>query len=198
MGLNFQTDPQEAMWLAERLSRGTAEDVSQSLVLGPPGFQSYARVLALPDPIRPGQSESDIDDATLDDAPSDVVVVSETLDALAGFTATPDRLFFLLWDGWPFDPPLPAGHRIDVAHRRQYAMAQGTRDEWLAWASLDREGSFPPGFVWPADRAWCAAYDVDAHFAGVGASDAAIASVISSCRLTTVRVDREVIPTLYG
>lgn len=197
MGLSFEADPHEATWLAERLSRGSAEDVSLSLVLGPPGFEAYARVLALPDPSRPGLSEADLDDATLDDAPSDVLVVSETLAGLAGFTALPDQLCFLFWDGWPFDPPLPAGRRIDVAHRRQYALARGTREEWLAWASLDREGSFPPGFVWPADQSWCIAYDVDAHFAGVGASEAAIAGLLSSSRLPTVRTDREVIPALY-
>lgn len=198
MGLSFDTDPQEATWLAERLSRGSAEHVSLSLVLGPPGFEAYARVLSLPDPSRPGQPESDIDDATLEGSPSDVVVVSQTLDELTGFTTVPNELCFLFWDGWPFDPPLPVGNRVDVAHRRRYALATGTRDEWLAWASSDREGSYPPSFVWPSDRAWCIAYDVDAHFAGVGASDAAIDSLLSNSRLASVRTDRKVIPALYG
>jgi hypothetical protein len=43
--------------------------------------------------------------------------------------------------------------------------------------------------VWPADHAWCIANDVDPHWAGIGASVAAIDELLADPRLDIVRDD---------
>jgi len=47
----------------------------------------------------------------------------------------------------------------------------------------------PPAFIWPADHAWCIANDVDPHWAGIGASVAAIDELLVDPRLDIVRDD---------
>ncbi|WP_287003679.1 MULTISPECIES: hypothetical protein [Gordonia] len=54
-----------------------------------------------------------------------------------------------------------------------------------------------PAFVWPADRAWCFTEDVDPHFATIGASTAAIASLLRDTRIDTVADDPDVSPPFY-
>lgn len=56
------------------------------VILGPPGFEAYARVLYGPD-----------DDAPLDRNES---IHTDLRDVLARHTTTPDDCFFALWGGW--------------------------------------------------------------------------------------------------
>lgn len=46
-----------------------------------------------------------------------------------------------------------------------------------------------PAFVWPADRAWCVAADVDPHWAGIGADTAAIDRLVADPHLDVVPAD---------
>ena len=46
-----------------------------------------------------------------------------------------------------------------------------------------------PAFVWPADRTWCVAADIDPHWAGIGASVPAIKQLIADRRLDAVEAD---------
>jgi hypothetical protein len=43
--------------------------------------------------------------------------------------------------------------------------------------------------VWPADRTWCVAKDVDPHWAGIGADDDAIEPLLADPALDVVRAD---------
>jgi hypothetical protein len=67
----------------------------QQLVgFGPAGFDAYARLRFLPDPVRPGQSENDVDpDWRTDQLPT-------LLEVLATHTATPDDCYFCVWEGF--------------------------------------------------------------------------------------------------
>jgi hypothetical protein len=67
----------------------------QQLVgFGPAGFDAYARLRFLPDPIRPGQSENDVDaDWRTDQLPTLFAV-------LATHTTTPDSCYFCVWEGF--------------------------------------------------------------------------------------------------
>lgn len=44
-------------------------------------------------------------------------------------------------------------------------------------------------FVWPADHAWCVAFDVDPHWAGIGADTRVIDLMVDDPRLDAVRAD---------
>jgi len=80
----------------------------QQLVgFGPAGFDAYARLRFLPDPVRPGQSENDVDaDWRTDQLPT-------LFEVLAMNTATPDDCYFCVWEG--FDQAGVAIHH-DAAH----------------------------------------------------------------------------------
>lgn len=198
MTLSFDVDPSNARWLTEDVPDVHGAAVSRRLLIGPDGFEAYARVLTLPDPSFPGQSETDLDDEEFDAALSDVELVGGIIDVMTG-SAEEAELCFLLWDGWPYDPELPVESPIDIAKIRRYALAQGTLQDWLIWVDAGTERGFAPGFVWPADRSWCITYDTDSHFAGVGGSAAAIDRLQRDPRLTVVtQSPRETVPPLYG
>lgn len=63
---------------------------------------------------------------------------------------------------------------------------------------LGRRFDPEPAFVWPADRAWCIARDVDPHWAGIGASQLAIDELIADPALDVVPADPAGIQPAYG
>ena len=59
-------------------------------------------------------------------------------------------------------------------------------------------GSFAPAFVWPADHRWCFARNVDPHWAGIGAEQAAIDILLNAAELDVVPAQpTEPQPTSY-
>lgn len=195
MTLEVVDDVGDARWLLPDADHAAAET---ALWFGPAGFEAYARVLELPDPAYDQQPEAELAEEVLDGAPSDVELVTGVVDVL---DSSSDDLRLLLWDGYPYRPALPATSRFDLAGLREYVLARGTVGDWARWvadASESHGRAFPPAFVWPADRSWCVAFDVDAHFAGVGLRQEAIARLIAADGLTTVRASRDSTPPLYG
>ena len=65
------------------------------------------------------------------------------------------------------------------------------------WPGQPHSGFQPPAFTWPADHAWCVAADVDPHWAGIGATAAAIATLIADPRLDVVPADPEAPQPFY-
>ena len=57
----------------------------------------------------------------------------------------------------------------------------------------DNEIDFPvtpiPAFIWPEDRTWCVANDVDPPWAGIGASRDAIRELMNEPRLNLAFAD---------
>jgi hypothetical protein len=139
--------------------------------IGPRGYASYAQVLVPLDdtaaarvPAGPGNH----DDRTL----------GAVLDGLAGHTATPDDCCWCLWDGWG---PLPVGPRVSLVHR-EYALFRGPLGEGWRWP-VGVTDVAAPAAVWPADRAWFVAFDVDPCWLGVGASSDAVRALLADPRL---------------
>lgn len=163
-------DPSAAAWL-------TGGDLPwQRLVtFGPAGFQQYARLRFVPDPTRPGQEEAD----AAHDGLSETERLRAALEVLARHTGTPEDCFLCIWDGWgaAFDAP-----RVALPHRA-YFLLHGPLADLASWAGPD------PAFVWPADRAWCLANDVDPHYAGIGAEAAAIEQLMGTPGLDVVEAD---------
>lgn len=146
----------------------------QLVGFGPAGFDGYVRLRFIPDPVRSGQSETDVD--MPDDHPSDHEQLSRAIKILRPFSRTPDEWYFCVWDGWGSDLPraIRDAPQIAVLHRTFFAL-RGTADDFDAWESSFEDGDAPfLAFVWPADRAWCVASDVDPHWAGIGGSLPAI------------------------
>jgi hypothetical protein len=186
MRFNYCPDTSPANWLVQ--SRTSAQ---QLITFGPAGFEAYVRLRYIPDPIAPGQEEADADLPA--DHPSDIVQARRALHRLAPFTTTPQECYFCVWEGYS-DILLPAealrGPLVDLGHRR-YALFRGALHDIDHWENDFGGGQpiAPPAFVWPADRRWCFAGDVDPHWAGIGAGRAAVDALVGDPRLDVVPAD---------
>jgi hypothetical protein len=86
-----------------------------------------------------------------------------------------------------------------VVPHRSYYLFRGTVEDAARWRADGRSEELrvehvllqPPelAFVWPADRAWCVAFDVDPHWAGIGASRDVIEALVADENLDAVRAD---------
>jgi hypothetical protein len=73
----------------------------------------------------------------------------------------------------------------------------GTWDTAHGWPGQCRLYNDEPAFVWPSDRAWCIANDVDPHYAGIGASSRTIDQLLAHPSLDVVTADPQVKPPEY-
>jgi hypothetical protein len=197
----------------------------QLVTFGPAGFDAYARLRLLPDPVRPGQSENDVE---AEDWRS--TQLPRLYEMLATHTTTPDDCYFCAWDGYcravpdadeaPYlpadtaarlDTPEDARPGLAPQHDRGSPSTAGApkvvvpfRAYWLFRGPLAEVGTlgvaqgFPgpwlfdgpgPAFVWPADRAWCVAQDVDPHWAGIGGNPMMINQLVAAPTLDVVPAD---------
>jgi hypothetical protein len=156
--------------------------------LGPPGFEAYARVRYIPDPVRPGMAEADVE--LPEDHPRDLDQGRAALAVLAAFTTTPLDCWFAVWEGCSSSLELPAGlPLLELPHRR-YGLLRGALTDLASWEeTVHSQLDAPPAFVWPADRRWCFASDVDPTWAGVGAEEAAVRALLAEPGLDVVRAD---------
>jgi len=168
---------------------------------GPPGFDAYARLRFLPDPLYPGQSEVDLEPGA---PPPEHELLRTTLDVLKQHTGAPDDVYFCLWDGWGPDalsPSVLSGSRV-VVPNRSYFLMHGTLSDFGDWHAPSRGhpgADLPdPAFVWPADHSWCIANDVDPHYAGIGASRTAIEELLAHAQLDVVSADPRIEPPHYA
>ena len=194
MALAWTTDLEPAGWLLR-----SPVPWARLVGIGPDGFAAYARVLHLPDPVRPGQSEADHD--LPEDHPSDLDQARACLGVLADFTATPDDCWFAVWEGYAgsieIPPGLPLLDLVDagLGSVRRYALVRGRLDDLEDWERDIGDGLLvPPALVWPADHRWCLAADVDPHWMGVGAEEAAVAALLGTTGLDVVRADPSQVP----
>lgn len=181
MTLKYCSDLSAADWIVQ------AQIPWEQLVyFGPPGFPAYARLRFIPDPTMPGQEEADANVA--EDHPSDLTQTRRALKHLRRFTATPEDCYFCFWEGYPDALPPSVRQRpmVTIPHRR-YFLLHGSLTDLGNWhETLGDVGAFPPAFAWPADHSWCFARDVDPHWAGIGAEQAAIDTLLNASELDVV------------
>jgi hypothetical protein len=145
----------------------------------------------LPDPTSPGQEEPD---GCLGlDAPSENDLLGMALEVLGEYTRTPGDLYFCVWDGWGTPLSLQGLPLVTLPHR-SYFLFGGALADFDDWDSERMAGITPgdvppPAFIWPADRAWCIAFDVDPHYAGLGAAPEAIAQLLAHPALDVIPAD---------
>lgn len=93
-----------------------------------------------------------------------------------------------------FDAAVLQGPKVSIPHR-EYFLFRGRLADFGDWGAADRLPGMPrtnmpnPAFIWPADHAWCIANDVDPHWAGIGASAAAIDELLAAPGLDVVPAD---------
>jgi hypothetical protein len=201
--LAHSTDTTPADWLVD-----SDTPWGTRVSLGPAGFPAYARLRLLPDPAYEGQRESDVDvpDHVIERIPDQWRALYELL---AAHTQTLDDCYFALWEGWGFDyhvrqPPKFAvtDGRLGRHPMREYFLFRGPLSDVGDWGD-DFTGPgdsapFEPAFVWPADRAWCVANDVDPHYAGIAGDTALIEQLLADPRLDAVAADLAQEPPEYG
>lgn len=111
---------------------------------GPPGFEAYVRI-------------------EFPEDPGDEDAVRAALAILASCTTTPDSGFAAIWEGWGGNPPAPPAPRLEIPNR-EMLLFTGPVDVLRDAAALawDEPGiQVEPHLVWPEDRAWCLACEVD-------------------------------------
>lgn len=196
MPLTVCPDPSVAAWIVD-----DPQPWQTTVRYGPRGLPASARLLFVPDPGPRDRAGRDTGAArsprSSSPPPSESDLLLRALDVLAEFTSTAERCYVCLWDGWGLAPgggPLRTGPRVRLPHRA-YVLLQGALPDVRAWMTGDpsaqppREPMPPPAFVWPADRAWCVADDVDPTWAGIGASPAAVARLRAEPGLDVVLAD---------
>lgn len=117
-------------------------------VYGPPGFEAYARVSL-------GRAESNEEDPS-----AEVAILKSVIATLVDHTTTPDVVYVGVWEGWGYsDPP---GARFEIPSRT-YALLSGPAEDVLDPDALGLDTAQPatPHLLWPADRAWFIAWEVD-------------------------------------
>jgi hypothetical protein len=171
----------------------------QLINFGPAGFPAYARLRFLRDPTGPGQTEADA--YVADDHLPGTEQTRLALEHLRRFTATPEDCYFCVWEGYShisFPPSVLDGPMVTIPHRR-YFLLHGSMTDLGSWEETPAGvGDFPPAFVWPADHSWCFARDIDPQWAGIGAEQAAIDTLINAPQLDVVPAQpTEPQPTYY-
>jgi hypothetical protein len=119
---------------------------------------------------------------------------------LAGHTATPERCFFCLWDGWawigrasytllrsdePVQPRFSAEElsRPRVRHpQRDYLLLEGPLTAAIELGDDPGTSMFDPqspNLFWPEDRAWCVASEIDFDSTLVGGTTELVDAILN-------------------
>ena len=171
----------------------------EATTFGPPDFEAYARLRFIPDPIRPGQSENQVE--MPDEHLSDLDQARKVFAHLARRTTTAEHCYFCVWAGYPYErlPVGPGPHVMVNLPHRDYWLMEGPLAAIQSWGTGLGEGGplVPPALVWPADQAWIFVSDVDPHWAGIGASRAAITELTDDPVLDVVAADPEAVQPYY-
>jgi hypothetical protein len=101
-----------------------------------------------------------------------------------------------------FPPSVLNGPKVNIPGRA-YFLFHGALSDFGDWGAAEESPGRPrthmpdPAFIWPADRAWCVANDVDPHYAGIGADATAVGQLLDHPRLDIVPTDPRMEPPHY-
>jgi hypothetical protein len=110
------------------------------------------------------------------------------IEILRDATATPERCWFCIWDGYGVGIPTPL-----VEHTyRSYGLYEGDID--VAMVLLDPPFDHSPNLWWPDDRSWIVATEIDYAWTYVGGSSSLIAQVLRSPSLEALPVSLSDMP----
>jgi hypothetical protein len=108
--------------------------------------------------------------------------LARLLEVLTAHTGTPDHCFIGVWEGYGWlDRADPGWDRELALDQRTFLMRPGPIDgaSGIGWAwPNDGFAQEPPTIIWPADRAWFVASDVDLDSTYVGGTSVLAAALI--------------------
>lgn len=102
---------------------------------------------------------------------------------LKQFTATPDKLWYLVWEGHGSLPKTDSP-RVQKP-QRNYLLYTGTISDIGHLGIADHHHN-PPEYWFPDDKSWCVATDVDLFWTYVGGSRACIDTILHSADVEVV------------
>ena len=172
MSLRLEFDVSHGDWFALR-----NEHWVQLCTSGPTGFQRYARLFHDPAGIDADQEELQ----NFEDQPPRELL-APLLDVLARHTTTPDDVLVAIWDGYGVMPDrLRSVPTVDL-RRRKYLLLRGSLHDVSRWvAGTDRDApdyTDHPNLMWPGDRAWFVASEIDMPWTSIGGSQDLINEVL--------------------
>lgn len=187
--LRFEPEASHADWVIQE--PGNWQEL---VTCGPRGYEADVRVLPL--------AEDDI---------SERGSYSRLIAYLRAATTTPDDCFHALWEGANgvaagaepgFSDSVLNGSKVELVDEeghsvREYRLFRGSVDDVGNWGSLDpatgrsTDHELPPAhLLWPADRAWFVASDVDADDTWITGRDHLIRAILADPVLIAVRGQR--------
>lgn len=101
-------------------------------------------------------------------------------------TATPDRCWFAVWEGWGDLRPQRGVPTLELPHRRYY-LAEGTVDDALRTVSEPDWRYQSASMWWPDDRSWFVSTEVDFSWTYVGGTKACIDAVLAHPEIEALR-----------
>lgn len=96
-------------------------------------------------------------------------------------TATPERCWFCVWEGFGGLDDQGVTERVELPNRR-YLLASGAVEDAVP-SVLDDPWDQSPNLWWPEDRAWCVATEIDYAWTYVGGSRELITALLQDPRL---------------
>lgn len=114
------------------------------------------------------------------------------LDVLAAFTPIDDECFHAMWEGWGFLPAATSDSAPRLEHPgRGYLLFRGPLRAALTmghWPTPEWFLPQSPSIIWPADRSWCVATEVDFDSTLVGGTAGMVDALLADARLEAWRV----------
>ena len=112
----------------------------------------------------------------------------EIAELLHGYTSTPNRCYYCVWEGFGFfDQSLYGSARVRVPHR-DYLLFSGHIDAIMSFWEPELRWDQSPNIWWPEDRAWCVATEIYSDSTYIGGSVECIERIVNS-------PDLEALPT---
>lgn len=214
MPLRHEPDVAHANWFATSDAPWT-----QLCSLGPSGFERYGRLFH---PLHEGADENDSDELMNVEGYLNHTHLERLVAILRRFTSTPDDCFFGLWDGFgdihgspsvgllrmgrgkppevppAFPPEVLTGPRVEIPSR-SYLLFRGPLVDAGQWGAADLAPGHPrsinsPNLMWPYDRVWFVASEIDVPWTGVAGSSTLLDDLMADAVLEVepVSLDFEV------
>jgi hypothetical protein len=126
-------------------------------------------------------------DAYVEGGTTPPAVLGPLVEHLGRATATPERCYFAVWEGHGTSAlPHALAPTLELPGRRYHVFAGAVGAARTSFAAADLLHGQSANLWWPADRAWCAATDVDHAWTYVGGARSAVDALLADPRLEAV------------
>ena len=163
-------------------------------VLHPPGEGTWASAAAATGarmhPLVQWWSITDRADAPSRDErdPEEGCAPAQVLAALLARCDGPEPLTYAVWDGFGDWEAETAETLMPGWGGRAYRLFRGPSHPWMSWPGADVRCSQSANLIWPADRSWCLATEIDFDSTLLACSTPAAEAVLADRRLEAYEI----------